>query len=192
MEKVRFTCPRCSTVMQAASVKIGSDVGCPQCGHEFRLVDSQYPESGSSGSQPSVSTDAPTMPPRSQTKLDSSGSSDTVDSSSPSSSQAAPGSAANLVSGPAGSSYMPPQESWHQPTGHQSGDAYAPPNINMGHAFACPYCRSTAPPNWKSEVSHAGWIVFAVLFCTTCFGCIVGLFMRDRYRVCSKCKVRLE
>ena len=59
-------------------------------------------------------------------------------------------------------------------------------------SYACPYCQTTDPPIWKSEVSTIGWIVFAVLLVTTCFLCFIGLFIRDRYRVCSRCKVRLD
>ena len=55
----------------------------------------------------------------------------------------------------------------------------------------CPYCQTKRPPTWKSEVSQVGWIVFAILLITTCVFCFVGLFIRDKYRICSQCKIRL-
>ena len=58
--------------------------------------------------------------------------------------------------------------------------------------YSCPYCQTHAPPIWKSEVSQIGWIVFAILLVTTCVFCFAGLLIRDRYRVCSQCKMRLE
>ena len=57
--------------------------------------------------------------------------------------------------------------------------------------FCCPYCQTRRPPIWKSEVSQVGWIVFAILLVTTCVFCFVGLFIRDKYRICSQCRIRL-
>ena len=57
--------------------------------------------------------------------------------------------------------------------------------------FQCPYCQTTRAPTVRSEISQIGWLVFAILLITTCFGCVIGLFIRDNYRECSQCKIRL-
>lgn len=70
----------------------------------------------------------------------------------------------------------------------------AVPPIYQGNAnvdWQCRYCSTRQPPMWKSEVSTVGWIVLAVLLVTTCIFFWVGLLIRDKYPVCSVCKVRL-
>lgn len=47
MAKVRFSCPRCQAVMQTNEEKIGFDIACPQCSHQFTLVESDAPSSAS-------------------------------------------------------------------------------------------------------------------------------------------------
>ena len=158
---MRFACPRCRTVMQTGAEKVGYDVACPHCSHRFRLVE---PET-SPDSDPAgvVDREAATLPPM---------------PSSPSSS----GSWENRpVAKPA--PLMPNPVSSQVPI---SGG----PSPGVG-TYACPYCGTHDPPIWKSEVSTIGWIVFAVLPVTTCVFCFVGLFIRDQYRVCSRCRVRL-
>ncbi|MEL7496611.1 MAG: LITAF-like zinc ribbon domain-containing protein [Planctomycetota bacterium] len=102
--------------------------------------------------------------------------------------------------------YIEPQNQWTErdskvPPPVQAAPNYAAhnpysnpvqPYVPPQQGFACPYCRTTQPPVWKSEVSQSGWIVFAILLITTCFFCWVGLLMRNNYRVCSQCKVRLD
>jgi DNA-directed RNA polymerase subunit M/transcription elongation factor TFIIS len=160
MEKVRFSCPRCNTVMQAAADRVGGEVGCPQCQHRFVLVENESPNHATRDFGTSAA-DAPTMPP-----------SGTRGSNELNFAQPKPGSSSST---PMGSSPYP---------------VGSPPAHH--HRFVCPYCQTTHPPIWKSEVSPIGWIVFAVLLVTTCFGCFIGLFIRDRYRVCSQCRVRLD
>lgn len=59
MAKIRFSCPRCQTVMQTSEDKIGFDIACPKCSHRFTLVGSES-SSGTgtsapgSGSNPAV------------------------------------------------------------------------------------------------------------------------------------------
>lgn len=159
MEKVRFSCPRCRTMMQTGVEKVGYDVACPNCAHRFKLVESP----GSSASQ----IEDKTLPP-----------------------QSSPFSANTNV--PQASPPAPeiPAASAKGGMSHAAASIVPAPTIQQ-HAFACPYCQSKAPPHWKSEVSTVGWIVFAVLLVSTCVGCVVGLFIRDKFRVCSQCKIRL-
>jgi DNA-directed RNA polymerase subunit M/transcription elongation factor TFIIS len=169
MDKVRFACPKCQTIMQTGAEKIGYDVACPHCQHRFRLIESSDPSVNKPAGEIRNSQDDTTMPPSSSPMgANSSGSTEsyaTRKRSPLASSPAAvtPGTAAAIpVSTP------PPQA-----------------------GFCCPYCQTKRPPTWKSEVSQVGWIVFAILLITTCVFCFVGLFIRDKYRICSQCKIRL-
>ncbi len=57
--------------------------------------------------------------------------------------------------------------------------------------FECPYCHTDAYPIVRSRISTAGWVVFVVLL-IFCFPfCIIGLFIKEDYRVCSACGIRL-
>ncbi len=179
MEKVRFACPRCQTIMQTGAEKVGYDVACPHCGHRFRLV-----ESGESGSidrhDASLSSDAATLPPSSFPQ-----------SSQPVSPEKSagfrPASSASLGNA---NPQKPAIGSMDESRFSSVASPYAAPARQTG--FCCPYCQTTRPPIWKSEVSQIGWIVFAILLMTTCVFCFVGLFIRDRYRICSQCRIRLS
>ena len=58
--------------------------------------------------------------------------------------------------------------------------------------FRCPYCSSTLPPLYRSEVSGAGWVLFWILLLVTCaLLCWIGLLIRDNYRVCASCGMKL-
>jgi DNA-directed RNA polymerase subunit RPC12/RpoP len=58
--------------------------------------------------------------------------------------------------------------------------------------FACPHCGSTEPPKVTSQISSTGWIVFAVLLFTGCWPFfIIGLLMKEEFRVCSECGAKL-
>lgn len=170
MDKVRFSCPRCQSILQTGAEKIGYDVACPHCGHRFRLVESG--EETSVSSPTARGQEDVTIPPSNRPPVPES-------SASQPTSSYAPG-----VKPP---SYQPansrnygqaPVIGRAPAAGHQPG-------------FTCPYCGTHSPPQWKSEVSTIGWIVFAILLVTTCVFCFVGLFIRDKYRVCSKCRIRL-
>ena len=170
MDKVRFSCPRCQTIMQTGAEKIGYDVACPHCAHRFRLVESS--DSASNSGPPSGGDRSATLPP----------------SKSPTTRENP------VTQRPASSPSEPIPGSGKPPAAFSNHGSQAPvigrvPAPQPG--FACPYCGTHSPPIWKSEVSTIGWIVFAVLFVTTCVFCFIGLFIRDRYRVCSNCKIRL-
>lgn len=70
-----------------------------------------------------------------------------------------------------------------------SSFAYAPPN-SLG--YRCPRCASTAAPIARKKISDNGWIVFVLMliFCFPLFW--IGLLMRDEYRVCPTCLLRLD
>jgi predicted RNA-binding Zn-ribbon protein involved in translation (DUF1610 family) len=57
--------------------------------------------------------------------------------------------------------------------------------------FRCPFCQSSDLPEVKRRVSTAGWVIFVVLL-IACFPlCIIGLFLKEDYRVCSGCGIKL-
>ena len=152
MDKVRFACPRCQTIMQSGAEKIGYDVACPHCTHRFRLVESEKPakkdvaaEDTSDGGKELESTiDRPAI------------------------------NVPNKTASAATATVLDPVVAPPAPVG-----------------FQCPYCRTTQAPTAKSEVSQLGWILFVVLLLMTCFGCVIGLLVRDHYQQCSHCKIRL-
>ena len=56
--------------------------------------------------------------------------------------------------------------------------------------FCCPYCRSSAPPTLREEVSQNGWIVMIALL-LLCFPLFwVGFLIREPRRYCSSCGVK--
>ncbi len=156
MDKVRFSCPRCKTIMQTAAEKVGYDVACPHCAHRFRLIEQDNPSVADRANET-------TLPP---------------------------------ANSPLSGKQLPPKES--SSVASMEANPYAAPVAHVvpgalpaGGAYSCPYCQTTSPPLWKSEVSQVGWIVFAILLVTTCVFCFAGLFIRDKFRICSKCRVRL-
>lgn len=151
MEKVRFSCPRCQTIMQTAAEKVGYDVACPHCSHRFGLVE-------------------PDLPAKTSTKADI-GLDATI----------GPSVGDKAISGSTNS---------FGKTSRVFTPTVAPPAFRPV-GFQCPYCQTTRTPISRSEVSQVGWLVFVVLLITTCFGCVVGLFIRDNYRQCAQCKIRL-
>ena len=161
MDKVRFSCPRCSTMMQTGSDKVGYDVACPNCAHRFKLIESE--DRGSS-------QDDVTLPPTSKPLGNS-------------------GSSGSALLGQSRSPSAPYPTT--QPGNVHQAVAQTAPKPQYVQSFSCPYCQTTRPPIWKSEVSTVGWIIFVILLLTTCFGCVVGLFVRNKYRICSQCKIRL-
>lgn len=69
------------------------------------------------------------------------------------------------------------------------------PVVNVGNitpvGFRCPYCQSAYPPMVMQRISAGGWVVFAVmiLFCLPLFW--IGLLMKEDYRVCTSCGMKL-
>lgn len=65
--------------------------------------------------------------------------------------------------------------------------------ITATGGFKCPFCQSTQPPLIREKVSTAGWVWFILLF-GSCIGtlfCWVGLLMKEKYRVCGSCGIKL-
>jgi LITAF-like zinc ribbon domain len=57
--------------------------------------------------------------------------------------------------------------------------------------FHCPYCHTTVLPRIERKVSTAGWVVFTLLLLCTIIFCWIGLFIKEDYRVCSQCGMKL-
>lgn len=165
MDKVRFSCPRCQTIMQTSAEKVGYDVACPHCAHRFRLLEPS-PPADRSGAMHDIT-------------MERHGDSIGVDTTLPPSTAPV-------------QSYAPKPEPLNTSGVAQVVSQVMPLNHGQAGRFVCPYCQTTKAPRWKSEVSQVGWIVFGVLFMTTCVFCFIGLFIRRSYQVCSHCKIRLN
>jgi LITAF-like zinc ribbon protein len=79
------------------------------------------------------------------------------------------------------------QDPAYQPYQSQHQQPYAP----VG--FVCPFCRTTTPPQTYVKVSMAGWVIFVVLI-LSCFGILlawIGLLMKEPYKVCRNCGIKL-
>lgn len=183
MEKVCFACPRCQTVMQTGSDRVGYDVACPHCSHRFKLI-------------------APDTGKPVNSRLDGSWrQSKTVGSAIAS---------VDLVSKQADSKVALPEKAAKKATDaddslknenfarmENSGNyqsAYALPMEAARVApigFCCPFCRSTRPPKLRSKVSTLGWMIFTALLLTTCVLSPIGLMVRENYRICPQCKITL-
>lgn len=179
-KKVRFSCPRCLTVLQTDEDRIGCQIGCPHCAFRFQL---NPPGSTSSTSTAvgSAMTDQST--------------SDNIPASSPSTYLDSPTLPPKSVERPSAQS-VPLQSVPVQPN-HPHGyvpDERSASFVDIGGAHGpppCPNCNSRAPALVKSEVSTVGWIIFAILLMTTVVFCWIGVLIRDKYRICSYCKIRL-
>ena len=160
MDKVRFACPRCQTIMQTAAEKVGHEVACPHCEHRFGLVEPER----------AAESPAKTDPVDGAGDGLDSGLEETFDRGVEKVAVPSP------AIGPGAAKVL---------------QRVTPTQPFRQVGFQCPYCQTTRAPISKSEVSQLGWLVFIVMLVMTCFGCIIGLFIRDRYTECSQCKIRL-
>jgi hypothetical protein len=57
--------------------------------------------------------------------------------------------------------------------------------------FRCPFCRTTARPIVRQQVSTGGWVLLVVLLicCLPLFW--VGLFVKEDFRACGRCGIKL-
>lgn len=63
---------------------------------------------------------------------------------------------------------------------------------SRGGGFRCPYCDTDRKPASHSKITTGGWITFWVLFAFLCWPvCWVGLMMRENYRQCRGCGMKL-
>jgi hypothetical protein len=64
---------------------------------------------------------------------------------------------------------------------------------SQGVGFICPFCGTDEAPYEESRVSALGWYLFIVLLlsCVFTIFCWLALLVRDNYRVCSQCGMRL-
>lgn len=68
---------------------------------------------------------------------------------------------------------------------------YAVPPRRASGRLECPFCHTDAMPLVRSQISTAGWIVFVVLL-LLCFPlCLIALFIKEDFRVCSRCGIKL-
>lgn len=66
-----------------------------------------------------------------------------------------------------------------------------PPKDDYAPVFRCVYCGTTRRPIVKSEVATGGWVLFVVLL-FFCFPlCLLGLLVKNHFRTCSDCGIRL-
>lgn len=75
---------------------------------------------------------------------------------------------------------------------HAPAPVFALPITNDDQpGFRCVYCRSRRLPISVSHPSGSGWVVFFILL-LTCFPfCVIGLCIRDHYKKCADCGIRL-
>jgi LITAF-like zinc ribbon domain len=59
--------------------------------------------------------------------------------------------------------------------------------------FRCPFCGDPDPPLVRTKVSGGGWALFVVMLVLLCWPlCWIPLVaMKDEYRVCQGCGVKL-
>lgn len=177
MTKVRFSCPRCQAVMQTEEDKIGFDIACPQCSYQFTLVEPDASGSGSN-SKSDLQTDSDSNSNSNSDRVAVSASPEADATQQWTNSASSRAAAATKPSNP----YVQPVSATSIPPIYQG---------TASNAFCCPFCQTRHPPIWRSEISTAGWITFAVLLVCTCFFFWVGFLIRDKYLICSVCKVRL-
>lgn len=58
--------------------------------------------------------------------------------------------------------------------------------------FTCPYCNTHHPPAVLSQISSQGWLFFFVFLLLCLPLSFIGFTMKEEYRVCSVCGVRLQ
>lgn len=57
--------------------------------------------------------------------------------------------------------------------------------------FRCPFCGSDSAPRVRKQISQTGWVVF-VLLLLFCFPlCFIGLLIKEDYRQCYECGMKL-
>jgi LITAF-like zinc ribbon domain len=67
-----------------------------------------------------------------------------------------------------------------------------PNRRRSGFGATCRYCGSDAPPRVSSQISVAGWIVFAVLLLSGCWPFfLLGLLIKEDVNYCSDCGARV-
>jgi uncharacterized membrane protein YvbJ len=75
------------------------------------------------------------------------------------------------------------------PSGQASGPAPQPAQRDRG--FSCPYCATDVTPTVKKQMTPLAWVVFIVLLLVDFLLAPLAFFMREEYRVCRSCGVKL-
>jgi len=182
LEKVRFACPRCQTVMQTGSDRVGFDVACPHCSHRFKLISPDGSDRLNSAEQ-DVLRHASTV-----------GGDPTIAQSVDRADSESDRSGGGFEKAVFADIAFESKKTTGSPACLNEKTAHALPVESPRHTqvgFCCPYCRTTKRPKLKSKVSTVGWVVFTVLLLTTCVLSPIGFLIRDYYRICSQCKITL-
>ncbi|MBI1901193.1 MAG: LITAF-like zinc ribbon domain-containing protein [Planctomycetia bacterium] len=82
----------------------------------------------------------------------------------------------------------PPNPVPTAPAGGATAAAIAP---QTGRGFECPYCHTHDLPAVRTQMSTAGLIVLIVLLFTCPPLFWIGFFIKDEYRVCSHCGIKV-
>ncbi|MCI0457633.1 MAG: LITAF-like zinc ribbon domain-containing protein [Gemmataceae bacterium] len=173
---IRYYCPRCHMGLQSGPETAGSKMACPSCGQRLQVP------------QP------PPQPPINKTVLAS--------TEPPPPPQPPPPMPSMLVvellspppqPPPAPAPALPPAP-LVVPTYEPDPEPELSPrfrSFRRTHTFSCPYCGTDELPWQRSEISGAGWAVFVILllFCFPLFW--IGFFIKDTYRICARCGIRL-
>jgi len=173
---IRFSCPKCQSKLNAPDEKAGVKVPCPKCGQRLLIPTPPPPENKTLlGELEPPPLPAPTVlgklepEPLAYVPVEVDDILDVL--------PASPIVAVPIVIQP-----VPPPG---------QGNVPRSPYRDEGVGFQCPYCKTRALPRIRSDISQTGWIVFIVLI-LSCFPlCWVALFIKEEYRVCSACGIRL-
>lgn len=185
--------------MQAGDGRAGTEGKCPRCGQRLIVPGAAPAPPASLGVRPadlraSPPPPPPPVPPRQQPTVScpSCGGVMSADSALAGRAVSCPfcGAAFVMPGGPSHAQVVvlpdappPPQRQLREE------DDDDRPRRREG--FRCVYCGTTAPPEVRSKISTAGWVTFVVLL-LVCFPvCIVALFIKEEYRVCSSCGITL-
>lgn len=83
--------------------------------------------------------------------------------------------------------YAPPQQQY----GPSYGQPYMQSYVPLGPPMHCPYCHTYAPVRIEKKISTVGWVVFVILLFLFLILCWIGLLIKEEYRVCSNCGMKL-
>jgi hypothetical protein len=82
--------------------------------------------------------------------------------------------------------------SWQAvPAVRQRDSRHDEPRSESRVGFRCPFCQSRDLPVEQSKISTAGWITFVLFLLFFCPLCWIGLLMKESYRVCGSCGMKL-
>jgi DNA-directed RNA polymerase subunit RPC12/RpoP len=200
---IRYTCPRCKSSLESPASFAGQKLNCPNCGQRMQIPQPSVPPSAppinktilakeESVSTPSARTSQhspPAVPPdpeltaelveealparRHESCLECG-----IDITRRARVQTCPDCGSLFCSA---SCYR---------THHNH--AHARKKKKRSRPVECPYCDSTERPYARSQISQAGWIIFAVLLLVFFPLCWIGLLMTETEWRCRECNALLD